>query len=180
MHIAYVHVCQITHVRARRQCIYKWMETFRDKTTPCVCPVCKNVIDNSKCIPVYGRGGSNRDPRETIPEDPNAAEIPQRPGPGPRVSVRGVRARHTLTHGAPVQEEAPVRANNPFGFPLHGGAWGVNFSAGFMPGLAFTFGGGPVPVMPDNLTPEQRRTQHFLSQIALFIGMAVLFSLLMY
>lgn len=69
--------------------------------------------------------------------------------------------------------------NHPFfGFPMHAGAWGINFSAGFgMPGVAF---GAQLPRMPDHLSPEQRRMQHLLSQVMLFLGMLVLVSLLLY
>lgn len=133
-------------------CLHKWIDTFREKTSPPVCPVCKNVLSADKIIPIFGRGASSEsDPRL----HPDA--VPQRPAPPPR-------------------EEAPP----PQRFAAFPG--GFSFSAGFFgPGI-MAFGGGPAfaqgPGMPE-LTPEQRRTQQFLSQIMLFLGCAVLASLLL-
>ena len=135
------------------------MDTFRQKTTPPVCPVCKNVLSSEKIIPVFGRGAD----RAT---DPRVREnnIPQRPAPPPR-------------------EEAPPPAAGFPGFPM-GGFGGINFSAGFFgPGI-MAFGGNMNAGLGGgrglaNLTPEQRRHQQFLSQIMLFLGFAVLASLLL-
>jgi len=143
-------------------CIYKWMESFREKTSPPSCPVCKNVLDRDKCIPIYGKG-SSEDPRNSVPADPSeeAENIPPRPGPGPR-------------------EEAPQRHHNPF-FPMHMGGFGINFSAGFgFPGVQVGAFGPQMHRVRDDLSPEQRRIQHFLSQLMMFIGLAMLFSLLVY
>lgn len=178
-------------------CIYKWIETFRDKTTPPVCPVCKvlscsvvvffcnfltpgltkNVIDSSKCIPIYGRGGAPRDPRQTVPVDPTEADaadhVPQRPGPAPREEAPQVSAP-LLGAGGPCQALTSFQRHPVFGWPMGGqaqmGAWGVNFSAGFgFPGGgAFAFGGQHFPPIPAaNLTPEQRQMQRQLSQVLL-------------
>jgi hypothetical protein len=116
--------------------------------------VCKNVLNDEKIIPIFGRGtDTSTDPRLH-------PHVPHRPAPPPR-------------------EEAPP----PPRFPLQGNLFGMNFSAGFfgpgMVGFGGTFGGaGGGGGLPE-LSPEQRRQQQFLSQVMLFIGFAVLTSLLL-
>eukprot|EP01126_Amoeba_proteus_P049471 TRINITY_DN578_c0_g1_i4.p1 TRINITY_DN578_c0_g1~~TRINITY_DN578_c0_g1_i4.p1 ORF type:complete len:119 (+),score=9.45 TRINITY_DN578_c0_g1_i4:266-622(+) len=44
------------------------------------CPVCKAALGKDKLIPIYGRGGDNKDPRETTPARPPG----QRSEPVPR------------------------------------------------------------------------------------------------
>lgn len=41
-------------------CLHQWLET---RPTRQSCPVCKAAISRDKVIPLYGRGGSNVDPR---------------------------------------------------------------------------------------------------------------------
>lgn len=41
-------------------CLHQWLETRPNRQS---CPVCKAVISRDKVIPLYGRGGSNVDPR---------------------------------------------------------------------------------------------------------------------
>lgn len=120
-----------------------------------MCPVCKNVLTNDKIIPIFGRGTDRAtDPR--VGANNNNDNVPHRPAPPPR-------------------EEAP-EARGPFNFNFSAGffgpgimAFGGNFNAGF---------GGAARGMPA-LTVEQRRQQQFLSQIMLFLGFAVLASLLL-
>lgn len=133
-------------------CLHRWMDTFREKTSPPVCPVCKNVLNSERIIPIFGRGAD-------VASDPRVQErqsgVPSRP--------------------PPQREEAPPPvARGPFDFHA-GQAFGLNFSAGFFgPGVVF----GAANVAPQHeLTPEQRQRQQFMSQIMLFVGFAVLASL---
>ncbi|KAI5697457.1 hypothetical protein M8J75_010677 [Diaphorina citri] len=48
-------------------CLHQWLETCPNRQT---CPVCKAAIDKDKVIPVYGRGGSEIDPRDEVPPRP--------------------------------------------------------------------------------------------------------------
>jgi E3 ubiquitin-protein ligase RNF5/185 len=41
-------------------CLHQWLETRPNRQS---CPVCKAAISRDKVIPLYGRGGSNVDPR---------------------------------------------------------------------------------------------------------------------
>ena len=122
--------------------------------------VCKNVLNQDKIIPIFGRGAD----RASDPRVRERDNVPQRPAPPPR-------------------EEAPPAAAGFGAFPgMRFG--GFNFSAGFFgPGImAFggNFGGAGQPgVGLPELSPEQRRHQQFLSQIMLFLGFAVLASLLL-
>jgi hypothetical protein len=107
-------------------------------------------LTNEKIIPIFGRGNSNND------NDPRMA-------------------RNFVPRPVPQRDEAPQQQRNFFGgIPgmQQGNLFGVNFSAGlFGPGI-MAFGGnlGPLP----ELTPQQRQQQQFMSQIMLFIGIAVL------
>ncbi|KFM80680.1 E3 ubiquitin-protein ligase RNF185, partial [Stegodyphus mimosarum] len=49
-------------------CLHRWLETRPSRQ---VCPVCKAAISREKVIPLYGRGGSNQDPRERLPPRPS-------------------------------------------------------------------------------------------------------------
>ncbi|KAI5721278.1 hypothetical protein M8J77_018460 [Diaphorina citri] len=51
----------------RWPCLHQWLETCPNRQT---CPVCKAAIDKDKVIPVYGRGGSEIDPRDEVPPRP--------------------------------------------------------------------------------------------------------------
>jgi len=48
-------------------CLHQWLET---RPTRQVCPVCKSAISKEKVIPVYNRGGENKDPRDKVPPRP--------------------------------------------------------------------------------------------------------------
>ncbi|VDO92430.1 unnamed protein product [Soboliphyme baturini] len=48
-------------------CLHQWLETRPKKQ---LCPVCKSAIGKDKVIPLYGRGGDNKDPREKVPPRP--------------------------------------------------------------------------------------------------------------
>ena len=48
-------------------CIATWMETRPNRQS---CPVCKAAISRDKVIPLYGRGGTNKDPRDNMPPRP--------------------------------------------------------------------------------------------------------------
>ncbi|PAV83112.1 hypothetical protein WR25_07761 [Diploscapter pachys] len=48
-------------------CLVQWLDTRPNRQ---LCPVCKSAIDKDKVIPIYGRGGDNKDPREKIPPRP--------------------------------------------------------------------------------------------------------------
>ncbi len=41
-------------------CLHCWLETRPNRQS---CPVCKAAVSRDKVIPLYGRGGSNVDPR---------------------------------------------------------------------------------------------------------------------
>ena len=56
-------------------CLHQWLETRPNRQ---ICPVCKAGISRDKVIPLYGRGGEGKDPREkSIPPRPQG----QRPEP---------------------------------------------------------------------------------------------------
>jgi len=48
-------------------CLHQWLETRPARQ---VCPVCKSAISKEKVIPIYSRGGENKDPREKVPPRP--------------------------------------------------------------------------------------------------------------
>eukprot|EP01122_Echinamoeba_exundans_P006379 TRINITY_DN1778_c0_g1_i2.p3 TRINITY_DN1778_c0_g1~~TRINITY_DN1778_c0_g1_i2.p3 ORF type:complete len:142 (-),score=8.06 TRINITY_DN1778_c0_g1_i2:128-553(-) len=135
-------------------CIYTWMDTNGNQT----CPVCKAGCNKDKLIPIYGRGQEQKDPRQNIPNRPNA----QRPDP-PR--------QHQHHHQQPF---APM-----FGGPFmhHSFAGGqVHFSAGLFPnifGLQFNY-----PANDPN-APEDPQ-QAILSRVLFFFGTLVLLFLLLF
>lgn len=53
-------------------CLHQWLET---KPYRPVCPVCKAAIGRSRVIPLYGRGGSESDPRGKVPPRPQGQWI---------------------------------------------------------------------------------------------------------
>merc|ERR1711992_11812 len=56
-------------------CLHQWLETRPQRQ---ICPVCKAGIGRDKVIPLYGRDGGQKDPREKpIPPRPRG----QRPEP---------------------------------------------------------------------------------------------------
>lgn len=48
-------------------CLHQWLETRPHRQS---CPVCKAAISRDKVIPLYGRGGSQKDPRSKVPPRP--------------------------------------------------------------------------------------------------------------
>jgi len=48
-------------------CLHQWLETRPNRQ---ICPVCKAGISRDKVIPLYGRGGEGKDPREKVPPRP--------------------------------------------------------------------------------------------------------------
>jgi len=48
-------------------CLHQWLETRPARQ---VCPVCKSAVSKEKVIPIYSRGGENKDPREKVPPRP--------------------------------------------------------------------------------------------------------------
>jgi hypothetical protein len=108
-------------------CLHQWMDTFRDKTTPPVCPVCKNVLNSERIIPIFGRGADTaRDPR--------------------------MQQKQSVPRPVPQREEAPAPQRGFPHFDMRG--FGVNFSAGlFGPGFAAFGNAAPMP----ELTVEQVR-----------------------
>lgn len=57
-------------------CLHQWLETRPQRQ---ICPVCKAAISKDKVVPLYGRGGENKDPREKVPPRPQG----QREEPAP-------------------------------------------------------------------------------------------------
>lgn len=57
-------------------CLHQWLDTRPNRQ---LCPVCKSAINRDKVIPLYGRGGNDRDPRDKVPPRPRGqrTEIPQ-------------------------------------------------------------------------------------------------------
>eukprot|EP01132_Coremiostelium_polycephalum_P004526 gene4526-5642_t len=93
-------------------CIFQWLQHNSSQQ----CPVCKASVSEEKLIPIYGRGGSNTDPRKKN-------SIPQRP-PGRPEQPRP---------GHPGNSNRDFFGSNQF----HNGFGGISFSAGFglFPGL---------------------------------------------
>jgi len=58
-------------------CLHQWLET---RPTRQSCPVCKAAISRDKVIPLYGRGGSNVDPRSKVPPRPTPTRQEQPEG----------------------------------------------------------------------------------------------------
>ena len=42
-------------------CLHQWLETRPQRQ---ICPVCKAGIGRDKVVPLYGRDGDNKDPRD--------------------------------------------------------------------------------------------------------------------
>jgi len=59
-------------------CLHQWLETRPSRQ---MCPVCKSAINRDKVIPLYGRNGDTKDPRDSIPPRPRG----QRSEPTSRV-----------------------------------------------------------------------------------------------
>lgn len=127
-----------------------------------VCPVCKAGIDDDKsCIPIYGRGGDNKDPRKKMKlqeqlEQKEAEEaVPRRPAG---------------------QRPEPVQRN---GFGQPGGGLNMQPTLGIIPTLfGMQTNAGPGGYT-EPLTPEQQH-QAFLSRLLLMLGSFVIMCLLLF
>lgn len=137
-------------------CLYKWMQI----QSHCrVCPVCKAGIDENKVIPIYGRGGSQQDPRSKQTEADTACihdqQIPRRPaGQRSAPTVRAIAGQHS-------------------------GSVNLQPGLGIIPmlfGLNSTSRGGEYS---EQLTPEQQH-QAFLSRLLLMLGSFVIMCLLLF
>ncbi|OZJ03166.1 hypothetical protein BZG36_04063 [Bifiguratus adelaidae] len=136
-------------------CLHQWLE--HQAQNP-LCPVCKAGCGKDKVIPLYGRGGDSKDPRDSIPSRP--------PGQRPTPLRDPNRPAHSFFAASP--------------FHAHGYA-GSNFSVtagfGFFPGLfgvQLTFPPhGSNPAMPT-------QQQAFLSRLFLMLGSLVLIAILLY
>jgi len=53
-------------------CLHQWLETRPHRQ---ICPVCKAAISRDKVVPLYGRGGENKDPREKVPPRPQGQRV---------------------------------------------------------------------------------------------------------
>lgn len=134
-------------------CIFRWIRT--QHTT---CPVCKSGITQENLIPIYIRGGSEHDPRNTSQNE----DVPNRPL-GRRI------------------EAPPVSAqNNPTTAQFHGGFATVNASYGFFPsvfGLQFQ---SYTSMTGRNNTSEDSARQLYLSRILYFLGALVIVCLFLF
>mmetsp|Transcript_13061 Transcript_13061/g.39568 ORF Transcript_13061/g.39568 Transcript_13061/m.39568 type:complete len:207 (-) Transcript_13061:664-1284(-) len=143
-------------------CIYRWMQV---QNSCRVCPVCKAGIDDEKgCIPIYGRGGDNRDPRQQLDRAPEEAK--DAPGGAPPPVPNRPAGQRPL----PVQR-------NPAGGVLAN--LGVPQGFGIIPtlfGMQRTVGANG---FAEPLTPEQQH-EAFLSRLLLMLGSFVIMCLLLF
>ena len=88
-------------------CLHQWLETRPNRQ---ICPVCKAGISRDKVIPLYGRGGEGKDPRDTVPPRPQG------------------------------QRSEPTTSNpfNGFGFGGNTGGFHMSFGIGAFPFGLFT------------------------------------------
>uniref|UniRef100_A0A915BXT5 RING-type E3 ubiquitin transferase n=1 Tax=Parascaris univalens TaxID=6257 RepID=A0A915BXT5_PARUN len=137
-------------------CLHQWLNTRPNRQ---LCPVCKSAISKDKVIPLYGRGGTESDPREKVPPRP-----------------RGQRT------------EAPQNGFQGFpGFQWGGdnGGGGVQFSMGIgvfpISFFASFFNAGFGERRPDAPAPGSRQAdeEQFLSNIFVYIGIFFIIWLLL-
>ncbi|ODN01801.1 hypothetical protein Ocin01_04876 [Orchesella cincta] len=127
-------------------CLYQWLETRPNRQS---CPVCKAAISRDKCIPLYGRGGSGKDPRSKVPPRP-----------------------------PPTRTEQTDNGRFSWGSNEGNGGFHMSFGIGAFPfgffASAFNFGGpGTTPAGANFMTPQQIEEQEFLSKV--FIWVALIF-----
>lgn len=124
-------------------CLHQWFKTKSQQTT---CPVCKNPINKEQVIPLYGRGSSRKDPRNTT--------IPPRP-PGQRTEA-----------------EFPQNFFPNFGF---GDGFHMSFGIGAFPFgfFASTFNFGEFRAVPTAMNQVEMEQDQFVSKI--FLWMAIIF-----
>jgi len=134
-------------------CLHQWLDTRPNRQ---VCPVCKAAISRDKVIPLYGRGGSNKDPRDKLPPRP----------PGQRT------------------EPEPQTGTAFPGFGFADGGFHMSFGIGAFPfgffASTLNFGDGrpqPFPFTAAATSGELDQDQ-FLSKLFLWIGIIFIFWLL--
>ncbi|PAV65250.1 hypothetical protein WR25_06654 [Diploscapter pachys] len=139
-------------------CLVQWLDTRPNRQ---LCPVCKSAIDKDKVIPIYGRGGDNKDPREKIPPRPQGQRSEASSG------------------GFPGFQWGDGNGNVQFSL-------GIGIFPFTMFSSLFTFGGerqgpdGQPQVDPNSAQPGSRQHQEeqFLSNTFMAIGFLFLFWLL--
>lgn len=128
-------------------CLHQWLETRPQRQ---ICPVCKAGIGRDKVVPLYGRDGEQKDPRDKpIPPRPRG----QRPEP---------------------ESSAP---HNQFGNIFNTGGFQMSFGIGAFPFGIFATNfnwngdGGQGPVRG---TPQFEEEQ-FLHRVFLWVAFAFIF-----
>ncbi|XP_004343927.1 ring finger protein, partial [Capsaspora owczarzaki ATCC 30864] len=147
-------------------CLHRWLELHADRP---LCPVCKAGIGRDKVIPLYGRGNTSRqDPRDKTPPPRPQGQRPDpaAEGPGPRqhpfnAAFNGFFPQVNVGNGVTVTA----------GFGFFPSLFGLTFSSMPMNGV--------VPGSGRTLTPLEQ--QHAaLSRMFLFLGIMIIFALLLY
>lgn len=149
-------------------CLHQWLDTRPNRQ---ICPVCKAGISRDKVIPLYGRGGDNKDPRDK--------QVPPRPrGQRPEPEVNGAPAGgffspFNLGQGGNGFQMSFGIGAFPFGFFAH------NFNFGGNPGgeLGRGRGGGGAGGYPAEGTVQYEEEQ-FLHKVFLYVAGAFIFWLL--
>jgi len=132
-------------------CLHQWLETRPQRQ---ICPVCKAGIGRDKVIPLYGRDGDQKDPRDKpIPPRPRG----QRPEPESSGGVTGGQFGNMFNAGG-FQMSFGIGAF-PFGFFATNFNWGGE-SGGPQPGTA------------------QYEEEQFLHRVFLWVAFAFIFWLL--
>jgi len=134
-------------------CLHQWLETRPQRQ---ICPVCKAGIGRDKVVPLYGRDGDQKDPRDIpIPPRPRG----QRPEPESSGGI-GANVGNMFNAGG-FQMSFGIGAF-PFGFFATNLNWGGNDQANQ----------GPSPGSP------QYEEEQFLHRIFLWVAFAFIFWLL--
>lgn len=139
------------------ECIYRWMEL---RSTSQSCPVCKAGIASKDCIPIYGRGSNNRDPRTNSHQS------------GPHSHINGADSGTTPIPDRPVGRRPPPVRQQDQGFmrSLRGvqGLYPTLLDLGSNRGLGL-----------DPLTARQRH-EAMLARMLLVLGSFVIMCLILY
>jgi len=134
-------------------CLHQWLETRPQRQ---ICPVCKAGIGRDKVVPLYGRDGDQKDPREKpIPPRPRG----QRPEPESSGGANGSQFGNMFNTGG-FQMSFGIGAF-PFGFFATNFNWGQDgYNQGPAPGSA------------------QFDEEQFLHRVFLWVAFAFIFWLL--
>jgi len=110
-------------------CLHQWLETRPQRQ---ICPVCKAGIGRDKVVPLYGRDGDQKDPRDKpIPPRPRG----QRPEPESAGGANGGQFGNMFNTGG-FQMSFGIGAF-PFGFFATNFNWGQDgYNQGPAPGSA--------------------------------------------